>query len=416
MEIHTNTVSEDYVASCLLNNPDEALHLVKAEGGAELFHNFLPKKIFNMVTSLVADGRSHEIETLEFSDPIQRSADGRDIEHAISKTRCKYAGMSWFDQHLKNFKKEAATRRATRIISKASQAISHGQTPEEVSEVLRDGSRAIMGILSSNDDVKDAKKGILEFTDMLQTIHSNGMTRGTSTGILELDQQTGGLGSNELWVIAAQTSRGKTVLMFQIMAALLQEKKHVLLVSLETDADRVHARLAANIESIPMSKILGNHPQRMVKSELIKLKNYCDKITKNDCLHISDSDNISLEFIVAQADRLKEQGYALNCIVVDYIQLVSVADTKNKPRHEQVAEVTRTLKQLAKRYNCPVITASQLNDDGKVRESRAIAQDADVLLKINDDSEGILIEKNRNGQRGYNLALNLNGEYQRFQA
>ena len=92
-----------------------------------------------------------------------------------------------------------------------------------------------------------------------------------------------------------------------------------------------------------------------------------------------------------------------------------VADTTNKARHEQVAEVTRTLKQLAKRYKCPIITASQLNDDGRARESRAISHDADVMLKINDESDGITIEKNRNGQRGYNLQLALNGENQRFQ-
>ena len=412
---YTNTISEEYAAACLLHNPAETLNKLKADGGVELFHNYLPKKIYNMTLALVNEGREHEVETLEFSDPIKGSADGREISHAISDIRCKFAGMSWFDQHLKNLKNEAAMRRATRIVSDASTAISERQTPEQLSEALRDGSRAIMGIFSSNDDLKDAKQGISEFTDMLHTIHTKGETRGMKTGITELDTQTGGLGANELWVIGAQTSRGKTVLMFQIMAALIAAHKHVLLVSLETDADRVHARLAANMESISMSKILGNSLQPMTKSDLLKLQSYCNMVSESNCLHISDSDSISLESIAAQADRLKEQGLALDCIVVDYIQLVTVGDTKDKARHEQVAEVTRTFKQLAKRYQCPVITASQLNDDGKVRESRAIAQDADVLLKIADDSESITIEKNRNGQRGYKLEISLNGEYQRFQ-
>jgi replicative DNA helicase len=393
----------------------ETLNTLKAEGGVELFHNYLPKKIFNMVKSLVTEGREHEVETLEFSDPIQRSSDGREVEAKISSIRCQYAGMSWFDQHLKNLKNEAALRRATKIVSDASKAISERQTPEQLSEALRDGSRAIMGIVSSDDDLKNAKQGISEFTDMLKTIHTEGETRGMKTGIPELDAQTGGLGANELWVIGAQTSRGKTVLMFQMAATLLEAKKHVLLISLETDADRIHARLAANMESISMSKILGNSTSPIIKSDLIKLQSYCNKITENDCLHISDSDSITLESISAQADRLKEKGYPIDAIVVDYIQLVTVADTTNKARHEQVAEVTRTLKQLAKRYKCPIITASQLNDDGRARESRAISHDADVMLKINDESDGITIEKNRNGQRGYNLQLALNGENQRFQ-
>jgi len=413
-QTYTNTISEDYAAACILNNPIDTLNQLKAEGGLELFHNYLPRKIYNMALSLVNDGREHEVEMLEFSDAIKGEAEGREVSHSISAIRVKFQGMNWFDSHLKNLKKDASLRRATRIVSDASKAIREGQSPEDISQALRDGSRAIMSIVSSDEHIKNAKQGVKEFSDMLITIHTKGSTRGMSTGVIGLDEQTGGLGANELWVVGAQTSRGKTVLMFQIMAALLEAKKHVLLVSLETDADRVHARLAANTCTIPMSKILGTNPHKLNRHEINKLQDYIETTQENDCLHISDSDSISLEFISAQAERLKEQGYSLDCIVVDYIQLVTVGDSKDKARHEQVAEVTRTFKQLAKRYQCPVLTASQLNDDGKVRESRAIAQDADVLLKINDDSESISIQKNRNGQRGWRLPLKLQGEYQRF--
>ena len=413
--METNTISEEYVAAAILNNPAEAMAIVQAEGGVDLFHNYLPKKIFNMTKGLLAEGREHEVETLEFSDPIKTAPDGREVSHAISQVRCQFAGMSWLPQHIKNVKKGAALRKATRIVADASEGISEGHTPEQVAEALRVGSRAIMGIISSDDDIKDAKKGAEEFSDMIRAIHYDKIPKGMKTGIYGIDQQTGGLGSNELWVVGAQTSRGKTVLMFQIMAALLEQKKHCLLISLETEANRVHSRLAANVENIPLGRILGTNQEVCIKADFVKLKSYINRTIENDCLHISDSDHINLETITAQADRLKEQGYPLDCIVVDYIQLVTLADTRDKARHEQVAEVTRTFKQLAKRYQCPVLTASQLNDNGMVRESRAIAQDADVMLKISDESDAIIIEKNRNGQRGYKLDLALNGEKQRFE-
>jgi replicative DNA helicase len=296
-QTYTNTISEDYAAACILNNPVDTINQLKAEGGVELFHNYMPRKIYNMALSLVNEGREHEVETLEFSDPIKSLPNGAEEKHSISDIRCQFSGMSWFDQHLKNLKKDAAIRRATRIVSDTSEAIKEGQSPEQISEALREGSRAVMGIVSSDDDIKDSKQSIKEFTAMLHRIHTKGATRGMSTGVAGLDEQTGGLGTNELWVVGAQTSRGKTVLMFQIMAALLEAKKHVMLVSLETDADRVHARLAANIETIPMSKILGTNPFKMVKPDINKLQNYCERVDADDCLHISDSDSISLESI-----------------------------------------------------------------------------------------------------------------------
>jgi len=235
------------------------------------------------------------------------------------------------------------------------------------------------------------------------------------SGILELDQITGGLSENELWVVGAQTSGGKTVLMFQIMAHFLGLGKNVLLFSLETEASRIHARLAANTLRIDMGKILATSHLPLIKNDIIKLRDYIEDVIASDCLTICDTDSISLESIATKSQQVQDSGKRIDLIVVDYIQLVSLMNSKDKPRHEQVAEVTRTLKQLAKKYKCPVITASQLNDDGKVRESRAIGHDADVLLNIGDDSENIFVAKNRNGERNKTLDLRLNGAMQRFE-
>lgn len=411
--IATNSVSEDYVASCLLNKPSEALNLINADGGEILFHNYLPRMIYNMSKSLSLEGREHEVEMLEFSDEIRQKPDGREVGSAMSKVRVLFQGMEYLSQHLKNLKKAAATRKASEVLSEATEAVSSGHTPDQLSEAFREGSRAIMSIMSSFDDIKDSKQSLMEFVEMMEMIHLTKQKRGFDTGITELTDETGGFGSNQLWVVGAQTSRGKTVLMFQFMLAMLNQGKHCLLISLETEAANVHARLAANDLTIPLDKILGNNSEVMAKPQMMQIKEYFNKHKEADNLHISDADNINLETIIAQCEKLKEKGYPLDMIVVDYIQLVTVAESNNRSRQEQVAEVTRTLKQLAKKYKCTVLTASQLNDDGKVRESRAIAQDADVLIKIDDDA--LVLSKNRNGRRGVKLDLTLNGRYQRFE-
>ena len=110
-----------------------------------------------------------------------------------------------------------------------------------------------------------------------------------------------------------------------------------------------------------------------------------------------------------------DAGGDFDCIIIDYIQLVGVSDAKDLARHEQIAKVTRTLKQLSKRYKCPIITASQLNDDGRLRESRAIGHDADTVLMIDPESGTIGVAKNRNGARGDRLPLVMNGAFQRFE-
>ena len=413
---YTNTIAEEYTVAAVLNNPEENISMLKGEKvDSNHFHTHTPKLIWNRCLQLHKEGRTHEIELLEFSDEIKGLALGRELSADISRIRTCYAGKEFLKQHLKTLKNEHARRIAHRIASDALRLVSEGEAPESISNALRGGSEAIMGILESQSDWKTAKQSVEEFADMLRSIHKDNTSAGTSTGLILIDGVTGGLHKNELWVIAAPTSGGKTVLMFQILANFLRLGKRAVVFSLETDADRVHARLAANTERIEMGKILGNSGQKLLKPDLIKLKNYIDTMEEANGLTICDTDSITLESIESRLAQMVDGGGSFDLIVVDYIQLVTLGDSKDKPRHEQVAEVTRTLKQISKRYGCPVLTASQLNDDGKVRESRAISHDADVLLKISDDTQSIFVAKNRNGERGATLQLALNGALQRFE-
>ena len=111
----------------------------------------------------------------------------------------------------------------------------------------------------------------------------------------------------------------------------------------------------------------------------------------------------------------------LELVIVDYIQLVSPSVGRGDNREREVADISRKLKLLAGELGIPVIGLSQLNDEGKMRESRAISQDADIILRIevpdpqNDQFREIVIEKQRNGPRGQKLPVKFLGQYVMFE-
>lgn len=410
----TNNISEQYIISGILNEPEVLIPQLKGEGvGAEHFHNYLPKLVWRMANKLYDEDRLHEIEMLEFTDDIKGMSEGHTLTCDISNMRSQWCGFEAMKSHLKTLQSMCATRFAHKGLSEALQALEGGESPENISDASQRTREGIMSILTSHAGYKEAKQSTEEFADLLRAIHKDKTTAGVPCNIPVIDNITGGLGKNELWIVGAPTSCGKTVLMLQIMAAFLQQDKRVLMFSLETEADMIHTRLASNTENIDMGRMLGKSPTPLIKADLIKISDYIDRTKESNNLIICDEDSQNLDTIQAKAQQVNDK-YPLDLIVVDYIQLVDVTNAKDKARHEQVAEVTRTMKQMAKRYQCPIITATQLNDDGRVRESRAISHDADVLFIIGEDGQGISVAKNRNGERGHTLDLNLNGSFQRF--
>jgi replicative DNA helicase len=129
-------------------------------------------------------------------------------------------------------------------------------------------------------------------------------------------------------------------------------------------------------------------------------------------LWVDCSPGQTLDTIETEAERIRDVNGSISLVVVDYLQLIRGSRARGESREEEIAKVSGGLKQLAKRLQCPVISATQLNDSGQTRESRAIEQDADALLMIVED--GIKICKLRNGQRDSTLNLVLDGQYQRF--
>ncbi len=245
--------------------------------------------------------------------------------------------------------------------------------------------------------------------------------KGIATGLRELDKITGGLQKMELIILAGRPSMGKTALAMNIAEAVgVKQGQPVLFVSLEMSKIELADRLLSSMAKVNSHRLrngtIGNDDFNQlfeVASEL-----------QASPLHVDDAPSRTVSEIAASARRLRRKEGSLALIVVDYLQLIEPENSRD-PRQEQVAKMSRRLKQLAREMNVPVLVLSQLNRQGEatsdhlprlshLRESGAIEQDADVVIFVHREEyyrhgdeqkefEGqaeIIIAKQRNGPTG----------------
>lgn len=299
--------------------------------------------------------------------------------------------------------------KARRIALEASKAIGEAEDSESAMQAAVSALEAMRRAVTAKTRSINAKDACDDFISSYVSAHKNGDLPGESTGIPEIDVVTGGMKAGELWVVGGQSSSGKSVLMYQVASELLGSGKVVAIFSAELMAREIVGRLLTlrarvKYDSITRPKEVTDIDMRKIRGSLIEMQK-----TK---MWIDASGGQSIDSIASEAERIRDIEGRIDLIVVDYIQIIGGRRNKGDSREQEIASVSGGLKQLAKKMDCPVITGTQLNDDGKVRESRAIKQDADVLIKIEEGS--ILLEKVRNGKRDVSINLALDGSAQRF--
>jgi replicative DNA helicase len=298
---------------------------------------------------------------------------------------------------------------ARRLAQQAARQIADAEDATSAIDSFRTTLHSLQQVVSGKQRSIDAEKASKQFiTNMLRDYNSGGLP-GMSTGIAELDEICGGMRPGEFWVIAGKPSRGKSVLMLQIASKFIADQRPVAIHSLEMMTHEVIGRLISVMTHTNYGSI--TQPRTAAKHELQKIQTGVEQISSAP-LWIDSSSNQSIDSIAAEAERIRDLHGGLDLVVVDYLQLIRGSRSSRESREEEVARVSGGLKQLAKHLQCPVISASQLNDNNQVRESRAIEQDADALLFIAED--GLKVGKLRNGRRDVVLPLRLNGQYQEF--
>lgn len=279
----------------------------------------------------------------------------------------------------------------------------------------------------TQDRISDGAKSMKEPTREAMNVITKMMMKkgeltGVSSGFKDLDQFTYGFQRQEMIVLAARPSMGKTSLALNIAEAAAMPKRgtgvNTLVFSLEMGASQLALRMLCARARVNM-KLLRDGLLSKNGEEQQRLLHVADEFTKSP-IFIDDSSHLTIMELRAKARRLHAR-HPLGFIIVDYLQLLSPTDPK-VPREQQVAEISRGLKALAKELDLPVLVLSQLNRSAEkenrtpklsdLRESGSIEQDADVVLmlarpkdadekfQVAADSAELIVAKQRNGPVG----------------
>ena len=302
-------------------------------------------------------------------------------------------------------------------------------------ELLDDAERKVFQIAEARPKtgepmgVKELLSKAVNRIDELS--QSGGGITGLSTGFSDLDDITSGLQPSDLVIVAGRPSMGKTTLAMNLVeSAVIGGDKPVLVFSMEMPGDSLMMRMLASLGRIDQGKVRTG---QLTDDDWPRLTSAINLLHEK-LLFIDDTPALTPTDMRSRARRIVREHGSLGMIAIDYLQLMRVAGSSEN-RVGEISEISRSLKALAKEFECPIIALSQLNRSleqrpnkrpimSDLRESGAIEQDADVIMFIyrdevyNEDTPDrgraeIIIGKQRNGPIG-TINLAFNGKYTRF--
>ena len=321
------------------------------------------------------------------------------------------------------------------LIKTANEIISLGYDPtQEVENIMDAAEKKIFDIMQSkNQKGYSPMKDILvdTFSQLEKLYNQKEPITGVPTGFADLDYKTAGLHESDLILIAARPAMGKTAFALNIATnAAVRAKVPVAVFSLEMSKEQLVNRILCSEAMVDSNKVRTG---RIEEGDWVKLAGAIGPLSEAD-IYVDDTPGISVMEIRAKCRKLKlEKNIGL--VVIDYLQLISASGKRGGSREQEISEISRSLKILAKELNVPVIALSQLSRAAEqrpdhrpmlsdLRESGAIEQDADIVMFLyrddyyNEDSEKkniaeIIIAKHRSGSTGTVELLWL-GNYTKF--
>lgn len=322
-------------------------------------------------------------------------------------------------EYAKIVKEKSTLRRLGEVGTKIVELAYEGY--EEVDNIL-DKAEGMIFKISENVDSKDlvSLKDVIaqEFVRLEKVYQNKGVATGIASGFSDFDQMTSGFHPSDLVILAARPAMGKTAFVLNLaLNAAMKSKKGVLLFSLEMSSSQLLQRLLAIEAGIGLQKIRNGFldPDDWGKLGLASMK------LSNSEINIADLPNVNVLEIRAIARRLKAAG-KLDMVIIDYLQLIKGSGGKNDSRQQEISDISRALKGIARELDIPIIALSQLSRATEqradrrpmlsdLRESGAIEQDADMVMFLyrddyyNEDSPDkgiteVIIGKQRNGPTG----------------
>lgn len=398
----TNSDAERGLLSCVSISPDALAEVMESNVCEEWFTKPLHQEIWRMIKKLDVKGSvTLDLDvTMEFSSENRKSV--MDILNACDSP-AQY--RTFFAKTKDCYRRRQVLRMSMRIQEAVGN--SEFETAEQIIEVA---DREITA-LSMADEItlEDAKTVVVKTWESLKARQeTGGGVDGIPSYINRLDHLTHGWHKGDVVLVAARTSVGKTAFSIELALAGLKARKRVLYFSLEMTNDQVMERMLANHSGVPITIIVDktcNKEQEMKFHE-------SRKWISDSKLYMDDNGSLTIGAIRAKARKMARRG--LDMIIIDYAQLIRPEDAKVS-REQQVAQVSKGAKALAKELKVPIIMLAQLRrsaDEANrkprlsdLRESGSLEQDCDLCLMLwrkddDPDKTKITVAKQRNGRCG----------------
>lgn len=392
---------ENILLGQILKNND-IFHSLKIK--ADSFTDSKNKLIFNTISYLIKKGEKANLNTVyseinEYAEYISGLTSNTDAnwkfyENKILEANRKRRFLTLAKQIQEDIKKDS-TELYTFIQS-------------EINDIVNDYA----------DDFNVLKIGDMlhDFINLLETRKlTRGQLPGLDTGFKCINQVLLGFEKEKYYVIGARASVGKSALLFNFAANIARTHK-VGILSLESGRNEIMTRLISSVGGVNTRALRTGYYR---DSDMGKIQGACGQLYEKD-IYIYDKPNITIDELEIQTARMVKE-FKIDILLVDYLQLVK---SSGDSRIEKVANVSLTLKELARRYKIPVVTAAQLRRDAENRrpglndlsDSSQIEKDADCVILIyeKNDEHILIVAKNRDGAKS-DISIKFNKEYVRFE-
>jgi replicative DNA helicase len=401
---------------------------------ADDFYSPLHRRIFKAMTALFE--RSERIDPILIGEELKKDGSIDSIGGIATITNLTF-GLPHFSDIL-TYTKVVKDKSIVRSLIKVCNQITSEALAEEddAAEILDHAEQQIFALADERTrqgflHVRPIAETVIERVQEFAKRESHALT-GLATGFRDLDEKTSGLQKTDLIIVAARPSMGKTALCLTLAQnAAIQEAACVAVFSLEMSKEQLVMRMLSSESKVDAHRFRSGY---LTRDEWARLAEGIGTLSEAN-IFIDDTPGISVLEMRAKLRRLAAEQKKLDLVVVDYLQLMS-GSKRTESRQQEVSQISRELKALAKEMQVPVVALSQLSRAPEarnppkpmmsdLRESGSIEQDADVVAFIyredyyrpSEENAGIaeiLIAKQRNGPTG-TVRLAFLKEFTRFE-
>ncbi|MCQ8890710.1 replicative DNA helicase [Pseudoalteromonas carrageenovora] len=432
---HSIEAEQSVLGGLMLDNQafDRVAELVVSQD----FYTRTHKLIFEAMTALAEIGDPIDLITISESLEKNNQLSGIGGFAYLAEIAKNTPSAANIDAYANIVRERAVVREMIGVANEIAEAgfNTEGRTSHDLLDFAESKVFKIAEQRSKSTEGPQSIHNILEKTvDKIEELYQSpqdGVT-GVSTGYADLDKMTTGLQPSDLIIVAARPSMGKTTFAMNLAehAAMTQDKP-VLIYSLEMPSEQIMMRMLASLGRINQTKVRTG---QLDDDDWARLSSTMGLLMEKGKMYVDDASGLTPTDVRSRARRIARDHGGISMIMVDYLQLMRVPSLSDN-RTLEIAEISRSLKSLAKELKCPVVALSQLNRtleqradkrpiNSDLRESGSIEQDADLIMFIyrdevyNEDSTEkgiaeIIIGKQRNGPIG-KVRLTFQGQFSRF--